>query len=238
MNEQLDNPVWGALGTHQAHLGNACALARRYDPDVSPFAAVADETPSCYADLRQLLKVGEQVAVLCSTDPVDLLGPLLEPVLVGTVLQMVDSRVHIPQANQEALLLLGDADVDDMLDLVQRTRPGPFGRRTREMGCYIGIREAGCLVAMSGERMHVDGHVEISAVCVDDAWRGKGLAARLMNVLRRQIRARGETPFLHVFEQNRGAIDLYERLGFKTRRSFVLMRVAPRGLKVTGAASQ
>jgi predicted GNAT family acetyltransferase len=93
------------------------------------------------------------------------------------------------------------------------------------MGNYIGIRDQGRLIAMAGERMRLDGYVEISAVCVDEAWRGKGLAGRLMKILRSQIEQRGETPFLHVFCDNLSAIGLYERLGFAVRRTFHLSRV-------------
>ncbi|SAL86125.1 GCN5-related N-acetyltransferase [Caballeronia terrestris] len=112
-----------------------------------------------------------------------------------------------------------------MLDLVQRTKPGPFGRRTGEMGSYIGMRDRGRLIAMAGERMRVDGYAEISAVCVDDDYRGKGLAGRLVNVLRKEIERRSETPFLHVFSDNTSAIGLYQRLGFELRRTFHLTRV-------------
>ncbi|CAM5277170.1 hypothetical protein SMICM304S_01749 [Streptomyces microflavus] len=37
-----------------------------------------------------------------------------------------------------------------MLDLVARTRPGPFLPRTVELGTYLGIRRGGALVAMAG----------------------------------------------------------------------------------------
>ena len=113
-----------------------------------------------------------------------------------------------------------------MIALARRTNPGPFGLRTRETGQYLGLRDDGRLVAMAGERMRMPGHVEISAVCVDETHRGRGLAARLMNVLRQRIAARGETPFLHVRDDNTGAIALYERRGFVTRQRFVLYRVA------------
>jgi predicted GNAT family acetyltransferase len=62
-------------------------------------------------------------------------------------------------------------------------------------------------------------------VCVDGDWRGRGLAARLLDVLCRGLEARGDTPFLHVFSDNKPAIGLYEGLGFALRRTFFLTRI-------------
>jgi predicted GNAT family acetyltransferase len=48
-----------------------------------------------------------------------------------------------------------------------------------------------------------------------------------MRVVAGAILARGETPFLHSYAHNIGAIGLYETLGFKLRREVtmtVLMR--------------
>ncbi|MEX3633639.1 GNAT family N-acetyltransferase [Paraburkholderia sp. BR14320] len=86
----------------------------------------------------------------------------------------------------------------------------------------VHLRQGG---SMAGERMQVDGYVEISAVCVHNDYRGKGLAGRLVNVLRRNIEARGDTAFLHVRNDNHAAIGLYERLGFKLRRPFHLISI-------------
>jgi predicted GNAT family acetyltransferase len=89
------------------------------------------------------------------------------------------------------------------------------------MGSYLGIRRGGTLVAMAGERLHPSGWTEISAVCTDAAWRGRGLASRLVRAVAVGIRARGETPFLHAVASNVNAIELYEELGFRLRRSTV-----------------
>ena len=112
---------------------------------------------------------------------------------------------------------LGPGDVPAMLDLVARTRPGPLGRRTIEMGTYLGLVSDGALVAMAGERLHPPGYTEISAVCTDAAHRGRGLATRLVLAVAAGIRARGEVPFLHTGADNTGAIRLYEQLGFRLR---------------------
>ncbi|RKT13742.1 FR47-like protein [Paraburkholderia sp. RAU2J] len=218
----LDNPVWSALTTKQAHLREGNRPACRYHPDIAPFAGVESETEAAFQELGALLPSPEQVALL-SLAPL----PHMEAVRserIGVVRQMV--ATGDPGAGtDDQVIRLTDLDAADMLELAQKTKPGPFGKRTHQMGQYIGIRDGGRLIAMAGERMRLDGYIEISAVCVDDEYRGKGLAARLMNILRREIRQRGDIPFLHVFDDNHPAITLYERLGFETRQTFLLYRI-------------
>ncbi|BCF93059.1 GNAT family N-acetyltransferase [Paraburkholderia sp. PGU16] len=219
----LDRPIWTALTTRQAHLGPGDALARRYHPDVAPFAALGSDTPAAYEALHRLLQPHEQVALL-SLEPLAGIDTL-QVDHVGTLHQMVSTRDETGSQENLDVLRLGNADAKEMLALAQKTKPGPFSTRTHEMGNYIGVRDQGRLVAMAGERLCLDGYVEISAVCVDDDWRGKGLAGRLINILRKEITQRGATPFLHVFSHNTTAISLYERLGFELRREFVLNRI-------------
>ncbi|CAB3806510.1 GNAT family N-acetyltransferase [Paraburkholderia fynbosensis] len=218
----LDNPVWSALTTKQAHLREGNRPACRYHPDIAPFAGVESETEAAFHELGALLPPPEQVALLS-------LAPLphmeaMRSERIGVVRQMVATGDPAGGTNDQVIRLT-DLDAADMLELVQKTKPGPFGKRTHQMGHYIGIRDGGRLIAMAGERMRLDGYIEISAVCVDDEYRGKGLAARLMNILRREIRQRGDIPFLHVFDDNHPAIALYERLGFETRQTFLLYRI-------------
>src|SRR5690625_696428 len=106
-----------------------------------------------------------------------------------------------------------------MLELVERTRPGPFWAETIRMGTYLGIREAGTLVAMAGERLHPPGWTEISAVCTAPEWRGRGFASALVRQSAARIIARGERPFIHVVRDHTRAIDLYRQLGFTIRRN-------------------
>jgi predicted GNAT family acetyltransferase len=220
----LDRPIWTALTTRQAHLGFGDALARRFHADVAPFAAIESDTPDAWRALQALMEPHEQVAIL-SADEVKGIDAL-QTKRVGTIHQMIAPQRFTQDADDSGVIRLNEADTDDMLALVQRTKPGPFGKRTREMGAYIGIREQGQLIAMAGERMSIDGYVEISAVCVDDRCRERGLAGRLMNILRGEIGRRGETPFLHVFSHNESAIALYERLGFELRHAFALTQVS------------
>lgn len=217
----LDRPIWSALTTANAELSEGGAQALRFQPEVAPFAAVAEETPAAFAALAALVAGGERAALLSPGS----LAPLsaFEKERQGSIVQMVlDRPVPADSATEPDHVVLGAADVAEMLDLTARTRPGPFGRRTIEFGQYLGIRIDGALAAMAGERMRFDRFIEISAVCVDPAHRGKGYAALLMMRLARRMQENGLTPFLHVFADNLGAIALYEKLGFRRRSTMQL----------------
>jgi predicted GNAT family acetyltransferase len=132
----------------------------------------------------------------------------------------MDGAGLAPAPDPEAVVL-GAADVPEMLDLVTRTRPGPFLQRTIALGTYLGVRRGEALVAMAGERMRPPGWTEISAVCTDPAHRGQGLAERLVRAVAVGIRARGDVPFLHAAADNHAGIRLYARLGFSHRRDIL-----------------
>jgi predicted GNAT family acetyltransferase len=136
---------------------------------------------------------------------------------------MVDDG--IAAAPDDEAVRLAAKDVPEMLELVERTQPGPFLARTIEMGNYLGIRRGGALVAMAGERLHPPGWTEISAVCTDAAFRGQGLASRLVLAVAAGIRARGERSFLHAMAGNTTAIRLYESIGFRLRRQVTFVGV-------------
>jgi predicted GNAT family acetyltransferase len=117
-----------------------------------------------------------------------------------------------------------------MLELVRNTDPGPFLERTIELGRYVGIRHGGELIAMAGERIHLDDWREISAVCTAAAHRGHGLGSRLVRTLAAGIHRRDERAFLSVLASNTDAIRLYEQLGFKIRTSRTLSVMTPEAL--------
>jgi ribosomal protein S18 acetylase RimI-like enzyme len=217
----LDDPVWHALAGPHAHFAERRGRAVRYPAEMSPFAAVAAADAAALADLAALVPAGGFVA---------LSGPAAALATAGfrtlgafEVIQMVcDAKVAPPA---RALATLGSADVPDMLALVARTEPGPFGPRTIEMGRYLGVRDGGRLVAMAGERLRLPGYTEVSGVCTAPEARGRGLAEALVCAAASDIQARGDAPFLHVragSPSEATATALYERVGFRARRRTTL----------------
>lgn len=59
----LDHPIWSALTTTQQHLAEGGALARRYPPEITPFADMADMSGEGFAALGDLM-TGPEIAVL------------------------------------------------------------------------------------------------------------------------------------------------------------------------------
>jgi predicted GNAT family acetyltransferase len=211
----LDNPVWNALSTIHASFAEGNELAKRYPVDIAPIAATRDESPESYQSLAQLLGPTGTAALAFVAEPILPTGWTV--VRLGSAAQMVWKGPEPPPVKHN-VKDLSLSDIDEVLALVELTRPGPFSRRTPVLGSYFGIREAGNLVAMAGERLRLQGYTEVSAVCTGPESRGRGYASSLVSTLIRNIRERDETPFLHVRTENLQAIRVYEKLGFKTRR--------------------
>nr|WP_037355261.1 GNAT family N-acetyltransferase [Amycolatopsis orientalis] len=217
----LDNAAWASLTGPHAGFAERAGQAVRYPVDVSVFLAVPDEPSGrVWDDVAALAGPGAVVPVFPQAGPPPAGWELLEE-MAGV--QLVDAGVDAAP-DPEAVRLTA-ADVPEMLDLVARTKPGPFLPRTVLLGTYLGIRHRGSLVAMAGERLHPPGWTEISAVCTDPAYRDRGLAGRLVRAVAAGIRDRGETPFLHAAAANANAIRRYEGMGFRLRRETSFGRV-------------
>ncbi|MCW8378811.1 GNAT family N-acetyltransferase [Streptomyces justiciae] len=220
----LDNPVWAALDGPHAGFAERVGRAARYPADVYAFAALADPAdPAAWADLHALLGPGTSAKVKgveTVPDGWDVVGG-------GQGVQLVDTGLRAEPAPEA--VRLGPDDVPDILDLVARTRPGPYLARTVHLGTYLGIRHRGRLIALAGERLRLPGWTEISAVCTDPDHRGRGLGTRLVRAVAAGIRERGETPFLHAAANNASAVRLYESIGFTLRRRSTILQVRSPG---------
>jgi predicted GNAT family acetyltransferase len=85
------------------------------------------------------------------------------------------------------------------------------------LGQFWGVKSEGQLVSMAGERLKQPGFVEISGVCTHPEAQSRGYATALCTHLREVILERGDTPYLHVYEDNKRTFGLYRSLGFKAR---------------------
>ncbi|MFI9626084.1 GNAT family N-acetyltransferase [Streptomyces sp. NPDC052042] len=210
----LDRPVHAALTGPHASFAERRGRVLCYPADVAPWFALPDAPDAKdWADAAALAGPGGTVAVTAFREPPP---EDWEVTFHAEGVQLVDAGVvaaPFPEA-----VRLGPADVPEMLDLVARTRPGPFLPRTVELGTYLGVRRDGVLVAMAGERLRPTGWSEISGVCTDESVRGQGLGSGLVMAVAHEIRRRGATPFLHASASNTGAVRLYESLGFALRR--------------------
>jgi GNAT superfamily N-acetyltransferase len=226
----LDNPVWHALTTHHAYLAERQGSALRYPSDVSVFSAVDRFEGHAWSDLGALVGPGGIVVLARPEVPPPAAGWREQMRLRGHQMTVTDVRLGSPAAaGAPRPRLLTSAEVPAMLDLIALTRPGPFEARTIEMGRYFGIFVDDGLVAMAGERLHFEGFTEVSAVCTHPESQGKGLGAALTHHVASGILDRGETPFLHVVEENHIARRVYEHMGFTTRLmvEFVALQSPP-----------
>lgn len=212
MSAILDNIFWHALTGAQAHFAQGEGGARRYARGFSPILAFARPDAPDFAALDGCCASGERFycAGWSGAAPP---GWTIEA--ETTMFRMFwDAPTPPPENVPEAQPLAG-GDVPQMLGLTAITEPGPFGPRTIELGDYVGVREAGRLIAMAGERAQAAGFREISGVCTLPEAQGRGWAGRLMRILVARQLQRGQTPFLHVMRGNAHARQLYLRMGFR-----------------------
>jgi GNAT superfamily N-acetyltransferase len=221
-DEPLDNPIYAALRGPHGALAQRRGRALRYPEDFAPFLGLPAE-PSA-ADWRDAHTLVPDGMVGMMRLPVEVPAPWTLQQSFHVV-QMVCEPVGATAAPE--IVRLGTADVAEMTALVAETNPGPFFPRTVELGAYYGIRHEGRLVAMAGERMHLTGWTEVSAVCTAASARGQGLASALVRAVLAGIEARGERAFLHAATSNMAAISVYEAIGFRLRRELSVLVLSP-----------
>ncbi|TSD66282.1 GNAT family N-acetyltransferase [Inquilinus sp. KBS0705] len=216
MKHVLDNPIYNALVTANARFANGNDRAVYYTTDVAPFAGLKENTAEDFAELDQICPAGS-VRVIFT--PEEVVIPVSWKLMREMdLLQMVYEGERLTTIG-EGLVDLEEQHIPAMIALTQLTNPGPFLQRTIDFGNYTGIFADGELVAMAGQRQQPSPYVEVSAVCTHPNHLGKGYASILLREQVRRIMAVAGIPFLHVLAGNQGAIKVYERLGFKTRRA-------------------
>ena len=225
----LDNPAWTALTTHQADVALGAELARRFPPDMAVHGAMAAVTNEAFASLSQM--AAEPVGLFFSELPQLPAGWTITRQL--RMIQMLHEHQETPGislAPSAMIAELSTNDLPEMIGIYEVTRPGrTMARRIQQLGLFLGIRDAGKLVAMAGMRLHLPGYREITTVATHPDHLSRGYATALVAELVCRIRAVGEQPFLHVRDDNARAIQIYKRLGFRerTRFDYVAVKYVP-----------
>lgn len=224
MNHLLDNIAWQALSGPQSAHSTGTNESRRYAQGFSPIVGfVNPEHPDFDA-----------LSPYCTTDEHFYCAGWSGVAPAGwhidaetTMYKMLWDAGIPPGDDVLEAIALGPEHAQQALDLATLTKPGPFGLRTLELGEYFGCFDGQRLIAMAGERMFAGTLREISGVCTHPDFQGRGLARQLMTKLIHRQMARKETPFLHVMRENRGAHQLYERMGFHNYCETIVRVVSP-----------
>jgi len=212
-NNKLDNPVWFSLTETHKKLALEFNDAKFYNSDYCPFGGFIkiDETADSLSQYSNFTSdfyvVGKRPKFA---------GPLILNRELVCNQMILDNIIDID--NDEEIVELNKEHKDNLLDLVNLVQPGYFKNKTPELGNYYGIYKETQLVAVTGERMKMNNFTEVSAVVTHPDFTGQGLAKKLVAHASNRIFLENKIPYLHVAEANIGAIKLYEKLGFVTRR--------------------
>ena len=217
MEDLLYNPVYNALLSGDARLCVGEGMVKYFDEQVSPFAGFPQDYDKGFDDLYDLLPAGRKILYATPQKIQEPEGWQIAAAMEGLQFVFAEGTKLVDPSIMP--VPLSNNNIKEMVELATLTKPGPFGERTIEFGYYHGIFENNQLVAMTGQRLHVENYTEISAVCTHPNHLGKGYAAALMLHQLNLIRTRGQQAFLHVRKDNSRAIALYERLGFKDKRN-------------------
>lgn len=215
MQHLLHNPVYNALLSGDKALSLGTDAVKYFDEAVSPFAGFEETYANGFDDLHELLPSGRKILYAIPSFIAQPAGWQLQHEIKG--LQFVYEGGEIKNEFTN-VVPLGEEHIDQMVKLAALTKPGPFGTETIRFGSYHGIFEDEKLVAMTGQRLHVQNYTELSAVCTHPDHTGKGYANTLMLHQLQIILQDGQYPFLHVRDDNARAIALYLRLGFTVSR--------------------
>ncbi|MBL7699364.1 MAG: GNAT family N-acetyltransferase [Chitinophagaceae bacterium] len=225
MNHLLDNPVFNALCTGDKHLGSGNDKAKYFFEEVSPFVSFETGYTHGFRDLYEMLPEKRGILYANPKNVDDFANWRLLDKIEGV--QMIHESERERETERERvnkdtrIVSLNKDHVPGMIGLAKLTKPGPFGPRTIEFGHYFGIFENGKLIAMAGQRMHINNYSEVSAVCTHPDALGKGYATLLVQHQLKLIYEQGQRPFLHVRADNARAIKVYERLGFSIRSGMI-----------------
>lgn len=212
----LDNPFWSSLATLHRGLALGEDDVLRYPAEVAPFLGLAEAGTDVAGAFAALVPEGD-TALLLGVAPAKVpAGWRLQP-LEELAQMWCTTELTVPDGPE--IVPLGEAQRGDVLELTALVYPHYFRPRTMDLGRYFGLYLDGRLAAMVGERLGAPGFREMSAICTHPDFLGRGYARQLTAMLTNDTLARGDLPFLHVSQANVRAVALYQRMGYRLRRT-------------------
>ena len=219
MENVLDNPIYFALTSGHSHFAKGVDGVKYYQKDIAAFAGLKNNSAENLQTLYQISEP-ESLFVFFSKSPVEIPAPW-KLLMHIDMFQLVYEGKAVLHNSYDGLTDLNKSHVPEMTELVNLTKPGPFLAKTIELGNYTGIFSENLLIAMAGHRFFPTPYREVSAVCTHPDHVGKGYAFKILQEQIKRILNRAEIPFLHVKNDNEGAIKLYQKLGFNIRTDMI-----------------
>ena len=212
---KLDNPVWNSLNEVHKNLSVEYEGIKFYNPDYCPFGGFIESKKTTdgitkYAGLIDNFYVVGKRPIFSNKLTLNKNLVCNQMLLEKAINIQTDEQIQIVE-------LKSKYQKRDLYNLVNLVQPGYFKSKTSDLGKYFGIYNNTKLIAVTGERMKMNGFTEISAVVTHSEHTGKGYAKQLIKYTTNQVLNENKIPYLHVAESNVGAIKLYEKLGFATR---------------------
>lgn len=215
---ELDNPLWHSLQTRHYDIALRTTGSARFPAEYAPFLSVIDAREHPPDTITSLLEAKESVYLLGIAPKLNKAWHM--QALTPLVQMICDAPLKVIAGPE--IIQLSEHDHTNVMDLTARVYPYYFRNRTMELGRYFGIYQGAKLAAMIGERMGTDIHQEISAICTDPDFIGRGYARRLLAYLSNDNIDKCRMPFLHVSRKNTRALSLYESIGYRMRRNIPL----------------
>lgn len=147
-NPILDNPIYHALSSGHLAFAKGTNNVNYYQEDIAPFAGLKENSAENFDTLYQN-SAPESTFVVFT--PVAYETPMRWKLVDHiNMFQMVYSHAEMPNGDEADVEDLNETHVNEMIELVKLTQPGPFRSKTITLGNYTGVFKAQKLVAMAG----------------------------------------------------------------------------------------
>jgi predicted GNAT family acetyltransferase len=135
---------------------------------------------------------------------------------------------HVQVNNQT--VRLGPEDAEEVAQIMRKADPEWWGEVTAEnrreylkKTYYLGIKRDGKIVSVGNARF-TDFGGEIGIIATDERYRNMGYATSIVSALVQEILKKSSTALIHVVSNNAAAVRVYEKVGYKPYKHYLLMR--------------